>query len=397
MAVNEHMAVTVAEMAVEAICISNSYDGYARGTRSNPAAVVPYTVSFWNVFDLGYFSFEGANWLDYLLHRGLGRDAVKPYAKTNHVELGLGEALYARRIEDMAENTGRGKVVAQSCTPFGETFYLSPCEGIHFGVVGTGKMRENGLDAKGTVGCVEATDKRRYIGIGESETVHPGIKFDMDGVLRAVGGHETDRFRETFKNAETVDVGFEIVTDYVVETFFFRVHHHDGERDAVATKVDAFIAVGDGKVVDMVVLKGVSNFDFAGTVAGSLDHGHETCARANKGAVVVEVVDEVVEIDFHDGLVGFATEDACYVFEVETAGSFEEDDFVIELVKVELVDEVACGGVEIGVEVGEELTVATECFANADEAGYTMGESKVVDMSIEVGFGKSGLEYITDD
>jgi hypothetical protein len=98
-------------------------------------------------------------------------------------------------------------------------------------------------------------------------------------------------------------------------------------------------------------------------------------------------VDEVVEVDFHNGLVGFATEDASDVFEVETAGSFEEDDFVIELVKVELVDEVACSGVEIGVEVGEELTVATECFANADETGYTMGESKVVDMSIEVGFG----------
>ena len=387
MAVDEHMTVAVAEMAVEAIGISNSYDGDARGTRSNPAAVVPYTVSLGNVFDLGYFSFEGANGLDYLLHRGLGRDAVKPYAKTNHVELGLGEALYARRIEDMTENTGRGKVIAQSCTPFGETFYLSPCEGIHFGVVGTGKMRENGLDAKRAVGCIEATDKRRYIGIGESKTVHSGIKFYMDGVLRAVGGHETDRFGEAFKNAETVDVGFEIVTDYVVETFFFGVHYHDRKCDAVATEVDAFIAIGDGKVVDMVVLKGVGDFDFAGTVAGSLDHGHETCARANKGAVVVEVVDEVVEIDFHDGLMGFATEDASDVFEVETAGSFKEDDFVIELVKVELVDEVACSGVEIGVEVGEELTVATECFANANETGYTMGESKVVDMSVEVGFG----------
>ena len=105
--------------------------------------------------------------------------------------------------------------------------------------------------------------------------MHAGVEFEMDGI----GGVDAlEVIGEEVEDAEGVDVGFEVVADDVVEGRGFRVHDHDGEGYAAAAEGDAFVGVGDGEVVDVVVLECGGDLDGTGTVGGGFDHGHESCA-----------------------------------------------------------------------------------------------------------------------
>lgn len=209
--------------------------------------------------------------------------------------------------------------------------------------------------------------------------------------------HKAYSIGEEFKDAETIDVGFKTIADDVVEAFLFGVHDHDGECDTVAAKVNALIAIGYGEVVDMRVLQDTGHFGLAGTIGGGFDHGHKTGGRLDERAVVVEIGDKIVEVDLHDGLVGFALEETGDIFEVETARSLEEDGFVVEKVEVELTYTFLGSGEEIGLWHVEELAVAFQGFANAYEPIDAVFGNKVGHLGIEVAFGQPSLEYVAYD
>ena len=395
-AVDDDAAVAIAEMAVEAVGIPYGDDGDARGTLGNEAAVVAYAVALRDVLDLRDARLEGADGLEVTLHGGLRRDAVKANTETNHIHLRLGETLDARRVEYVAEDAGGVDGVAEGGAPAGEAVDLGAGVGVLRGVVGTGEVGEDGLDPQGAPRSVEQACKLVEVALGEAETVHPGVEFDMHG--KGFGtAHEVGGFGEEVEDAEGVDVGFETVAYDVVEALLLGIHDHDGEGDAVAAEVDALVGIGDSEVVGAAVLEGGGHFDLSGAVAGGFDHRHETRGGSDKRAVVVEVGDKVVEVDLHHRLVRAAAEHAGDVLEMEAAGPLEEDGFAVEEVKIELLYALLGGLEEMGVEPCEKGLMAAEGFADTDEAGDAMMGYKLRHLRVEVGLGDARLENIAHD
>ena len=396
-AVDEHLCVAVAQMAVEAVGIADGGDSDARGALRHPRTVVAHAVALRDVFELRDAGFEGADGLETALHGRLGRKAVEAYAETHHVVLRFGEPLDAGGVEYVEQYVAFAEGVAQGVGPQAEPFELQSGEVVGRGVVGAGQMGEDGTHGEGAVGIVEPPGQLVEVGLGKAEAVHAGVELDVDGhglLLFSEGAHGVG---EEVEDAEAVDVGFEAVADDVGKALLLGVHDHDGEGDAVAAQIDALVAIGHGEVIDMVVLQDAGHLGLAGAVGGCLDHRHEAGAGTDEGAVVVEVGNEVVEVDLHDGLVRFALKEARDVLEMEAAGAFEQDGLVVETVDVVLVDEVFGGVEEGGIEAGEEVAVAFKGFAYADEAADAVGSHKGRHLGVEVGLGDSGLEYVAYD
>lgn len=100
-----------------------------------------------------------------LLDRRLRRETVEADAKAYHVHLSLGETLDAGGVEDVAKDTLGMESVAKAAAPLGETVNLGMGEIIHCRVVGTGEVREDGLDTQGALGIVEAVGNFGKVGL----------------------------------------------------------------------------------------------------------------------------------------------------------------------------------------------------------------------------------------
>ena len=101
LAVNEAVAVTIAEMTVQSVGISDRNGGNARRTRERTTATVTDGLVSRNVM---YLEDGGLQRGDVVKHRVIARViTVESESKATHVELALREVLNARRIVDVSE------------------------------------------------------------------------------------------------------------------------------------------------------------------------------------------------------------------------------------------------------------------------------------------------------
>lgn len=354
MVVDKDASVGEAEVAVEAVGIADREDGDARGARGDPAAVVADGVAGGDKLDLRDACFEAADGKESVLDIGLRSDAVEADAEAHHIELGVGEADDARRVEDVSADGRVVETTAEVVAPERELVDLGAGEGIHVGVLAAGEVREDRGDAEREVGGEEHVGEMGDVGAIEAEAVHAGVELDMDRERGKGRGEELGGRSETVEDAEAVDIGFEVVLDDIVETILLGVHDHDREGDAVAAEFDALVGIGDGEVVDMIELERVGYLDLAGSVRGSLDHRHKFGRGSDTAAEEVEVVDESVDVDFHDRFVGATAEELGDAFEAKATGTFEEDDFGMEGSEVDLLKEGVGVGDKEGVDAMEE-------------------------------------------
>ena len=112
---------------------------------------------------------------------------------------------------------------------------------------------------------VEGTSQLRYVATVETESVHTGVKLDVYGHTFGTT-METNRLREGFEDAETVDVGLKAVAYNVGKALLLWVHNHNWQRDATLTEFDTLVAIGHSEIVGMVILEGIGNLGSAGTI-----------------------------------------------------------------------------------------------------------------------------------
>ena len=93
------------------------------------------------------------------------------------------------------------------------------------------------------------------------------------------------------------------------------------------------------------------------------------------GAVVVDVLHQRVEVDFHNGFVALALQHLGDVLETEDTGSFEQYCLVLEVGERVLKQEFLCGGIEIGCQFLEQRAVAHKGAADS----YQLVDSALAD------------------
>ena len=401
-ACDKHMALFVAEVTVPAVGIADGDNGYLGGPTGYPLSVVAHTLALGDVLDLRDAGHQtrhlpqlGLHVIIALREHPVGGDAVEAEAEAHHVHLCLGETRNARGVEDMMENlvaVVNGTV--EAVAPSAEFVYLGMGEVVHVGVFTAGEVREDGAHLKGVGELVEAVGQGLDIVAGEAQTMHAGVELDMDGYALAM---ETHTLREELEDAEGINVGLEVVLYDVVEGGLLRVHHHDGEADAVAAQLDAFVGIGHGEVVDMIVLQSAGHLGLAGTIGRSLDHGHELGGRFDVRAVVVEVMYHGVEVDLHDGLMRLALEQFSHLLEAKHTGTLEEDGFVLEEIEVVVVEHALGALKEDSIDASEALLAVAEGRADGHEACDAALDDELCHLAVELMVGDARLEEVTDD
>ena len=181
-------------------------------------------------------------------------------------------------------------------------------------------------------------------------------------------------------------------------SFPLRIHHHDGQRDAVAAQLHALIAVGHGEVVHMVELKDVGNLHFASAIRCGLDHGHELGGGSDERAVVIEVAYHGVEVHLQSGLVRLALQQLGDALEMKHAGTFEQDGLVLEVAKVMLLDKLFRAVIEESLGLaGKAASVVAKDIPDADEFADAALRDKIANLTIEFMLGHAALDKIAHD
>ncbi len=152
---------------------------------------------------------------------------------------------------------------------------------------------------------VQSFNQRFQLRFCKPEPVHAGIQLDVDPHLLLDGGLVAGN--GLFKPVQDVKIvyfGFQVVLQQGIEALFFGTHHHDREADAGVTQLHPFVGIGHRQVIDPVILEHVGDFKAPAAVGEGLHHGHRFRSRPKARTEIVEVVDQGIEVDLHDGFMG---------------------------------------------------------------------------------------------
>ena len=105
-----------------------------------------------------------------------------------------------------------------------------------------------------------------------------------------------------------------------------------------------------------MVLQGLGYLHGPGAITVGLDHAHHLRVGLQERAVVIEVIDQRIEVDFEDGLVYLLLQLFRNLVKAEAAGALQQDEFVAQTAERVTAEEM--------LHIGEELLVG-----DADSVG----------------------------
>ena len=260
-------------------------------------------------------------------------------------------------------------------------------------------MREYALDFDDLFQFRQPMLQRLYVVAGESEAVHACVEFNMYGI----GGRRRrvepeERISETVEYAERIDIGLQPVADNHVKPCLFRVHDHNGEGDAVAAQFNAFIDIGNGEIVDMIMLQCSGDLNSTGTIGGGFDHSHQTCALMEPGTEVVQIMHKGIEVDLHESLMAATLQLMGDTLEPEPAGTFEEHRLVAEERSIEMTQKVVGRRIKRSLFYrGKAGLAAHKCRAYTDKGMHATPKHHVGHLTIECLLWNTRLWDVADD
>mgnify|MGYP007101855533 CR=1 FL=1 len=290
--------------------------------------VVADAVTSRHLLDLVDGSLERHHGLQNALVSLAGGHPIKADAQAHHVELILGETRNPSCVEDMTQHLV-GESIDDHLATLLEHLDLAHRERVLVRIVGGGEMRKHTPHMNQRVG-LDTTDQLGDFLQGESQPVHPGVEFHVD-VQGDGDSRDGQGALDEFQIAEAEHLRFQMVFDDVVVAVDLGTHHHDGQVDARAAQLHTLIGKSHGEVVSAMELEDVRHLVVAAAVAKRLHHDHELGLGLDERAVMVEVVDQMIEVDLQHRLVGLLLKLHADLLELECAGTFQQDGLVAEL------------------------------------------------------------------
>ena len=158
--------------------------------------------------------------------------------------------------------------------------------------------------------------------------MHACVELNMNGVRSYAA---PSRFvDECLQQSKTVNLGLEPILKEGVEATKFRIHNHNGNRDAFLPQCLSLVSNGYGQVIAPVLLQSARHFVCSGTVAKGFDHTNHFGFSPESGTEIVEVMHHGVEVDLKNGFVNLFLQELGNPFEVEHSRTLEQYQFVIK-------------------------------------------------------------------
>ena len=255
-------------------------------------------------------------------------------------------------------------------------------------------MGEATLDLQKITQLLKPLLELRNIITDKPKTSHTGIKLDMN-VIRGSWRSRLKVFGKEVEDTERVDIRLQVVSNNVVKTCRLWVHNHYGQRNAAAMELDSLVNIGDGKVVDMIVLECGGNGEKSGTIGICLDHCHQARVGTEKRTVVIEVMDKRIEVDFEDSLMAFLLEACGDILKMEGSCTFQQNSFIPESIGCKLLEEVFCCRMEGWIKRCKKLPMKIQCGTHSDKAVNLMTAQELCEILVSLWGGVVG--EVTED
>ncbi len=187
----------------------------------------------------------------------------------------------------------------------------------------------------------------------KAQPVHPGIQLEVHGkraasILPAILRIGPGGLHKALQQGKTVNFRLEVIIKERFKSPDLRVHHHHRDLHPAFAQLLAFVGIGHGEVVGIIVLQHAGHLYAATPIGKGLHHAHQFYSRTEQGLVQVQVMGQGVQVDLKDGLVIFLLKDVADAFKPEWPGAFEQNRLAAELLKVRFFNKIFCGWIKHG-------------------------------------------------
>ena len=257
------------------------------------------------------------------------RHAINTYAQTNHIILIISESRDAGSVQKMTHDfvwERQNNLVAHLL----ELLNLMHHEILFLRHVARRKMRENTLNPDFWIGFY-AFDKLIDIFRQEAKAMHASVHFYMDAnrlcQLSIQLIYSVFQLREA---TEAVNVRLQTIFDDDVEGVCLRSHHHDWQFDAFITQFDTFVGIRNSKIINMMERQSTRNLIVAASVCEGFHHHHHLGVFLKLSAIIVEVFNHVVEVDFENSLMRLLLQHLHDALKLEVTCSFQQNYLILK-------------------------------------------------------------------
>jgi hypothetical protein len=179
LAINDAVSLSITEATIKSIGISYGYGSDTRRANKLTATAVAYCLSLGYIVYLKNRTAQCTNRMKQAIaHR---TDTIESKTEANHIEVILGEALYARRVTDMSQYLMReGRLQCRSS--LNKACSLLMGKSIKLGTITTRKMREHRTRNDSRLSLKTLYKARHLIG-AETKAAHTSIYLDVYGIM----------------------------------------------------------------------------------------------------------------------------------------------------------------------------------------------------------------------
>ena len=267
-------------------------------------------------------------------------------------------------------------------------------ESIEIITIRTHEMREDRARNNGLL-VFQEIDQLVNIVLGiKTESMHASIKFNM--YWPACNTFLTGCPNKGIHQPEGIDFRFQVIVEHRLEGRHLRIHNHNVGRNTSFAECDTLIGNSHSQIIDTMILKRLGDLNGTSAIGIGLDHTDHLRIWLQKRAIVIQIVYHSIQVYLQDRLVDLLFQLFSNLIETETAGTFQQDQFVTETIEGLTAKEMLYIGKEAFIGNTYTVCLCGQFRTDTDEFLDTAFQSKITHLGIETLRRCTGLEDITE-
>ena len=200
-----------------------------------------------------------------------------------------------------------------------------------------------------------------------------------------------------FQQPERINLWLQIIVEHRLESRHLWIHYHDILGDTMATQRYALVSNGNSQIIYTMVLQRLGHFHSSSSIGIGLHHANQLCFRLHERAIVIQVVDQCVQVDFQNRFMHFLLQAFCDAVEPERTGSLDQYHLIMQQAEDIAAQKFLCCGEEILLINGENSPLGSDVRSDSNKFVNATFLTEIANLSIEVDRRHPTLKNVTEN
>ena len=187
-----------------------------------------------------------------------------------------------------------------------------------------------------------------------------------------------------------------MIVEHRLESRHLRIHNQDVGRDARLTQLRTLVSHRHSQIVHALVFERLGYFERPCPVCRSLDHTNHLGFRLKFVAIIVQVVNQSVQIDFQNGFMHFQFQQIGNFIEMESSCPFNQHHLIAQRVQQPGFQQLCRGAEKMLFDV-EAIGRSRDFLSHSDDVVYPPAMRQISYLLVKLFAGLSAFKHIRKD